>query len=836
MEKDERLLPLPKELEKISYEAPPRYYSSYYGYGEDFDRRFDPRQYLLVIYKRLPVIIALVVIITSLVAFYMYRQPSIYKATATLLIEPRKPKVQSKDTISINFGYDVNYFNTQEKLLESPELIKEVVIRLQLYRNPEVLSSKSSGFTAFFKSLFNSNTEENKGKILPIISEQLQEQSPDKLEARLSPEEKETVERLTASLLPSVDAVQEERTNLFTINVVHTNPDIAALLANTIAEVYIDRTIRRETEGLQKSLEDLTTSIEQLQQSIVELEQQRINEMRNSGLPMAEKGQELTASILQQKSTEWLNAEAERRRLEQQYEAAVQAANRGEILSVIPDNKFLNAAREQQLQLKADLEKRIDEVDRQIKDAESERAALLARYTPEYPRVKQLEARIKQLEENKEKIRAEVSKKIEQEGKQLEQKAQKEVLAGLLAQLNSARKREAQARDSYLKEVERANQQGQAAMSLTDLTQKIETSRSLLNTYIQRQKELELAISSSRPDNISISTRASVPEVPSGPPRNRNIVIAFLISIVMGVGLAFLLDYLDDSIRNVDDVTRHLGLPTLAMIPDANAEKKKVSSQASITENEQTSIALITMKEQRSAIAEAFRHLRTSILFSSAGKPPQTILITSSQPSEGKTTTAINTAIALAQSGAEVVLVDCDLRRPRLHHHFSLSNSAGLTNYLSGDKNLDEILKSVPGLPSLKVVTSGPIPPNPAELLGSSEMKALLNFLKTNYKHVILDSPPAISFADAAILSTLVDGVIVVAMAGKSSLHLMKRFKQRLMSIGARIYGIVLNGVRPSSLEYGYYGYYYGYDYYNNYYADDGETPKAEDKGETSKP
>src|SRR5690606_28782626 len=150
-------------------------------------------------------------------------------------------------------------------------------------------------------------------------------------------------------------------------------------------------------------------------------------------------------------------------------------------------------------------------------------------------------------------------------------------------------------------------------------------------------------------------------------------------------------------------------------------------------------------------------------------------------------------------------------------------NSHGLTNYLSGERNTANMIKSCPGLPRLKVITSGPIPPNPAELLSSNEMKNLLQFLRGRYNHVIVDSPPAISFTDAAILSTLVDGVVLVAMAGKSSIHLMRRFKQRLSNIGARIYGVVLNGIRSGSVEYDYYGSGY-YDYYGKA-SDDTSTP-----------
>jgi capsular exopolysaccharide synthesis family protein len=288
--------------------------------------------------------------------------------------------------------------------------------------------------------------------------------------------------------------------------------------------------------------------------------------------------------------------------------------------------------------------------------------------------------------------------------------------------------------------------------------------------------------------------------------------------------LAFLLDYLDDSVKTSDDIGRHLGLPTLALIPHQASTDRRRLALVPANGNGDSAAPLIAMQEKNSPMAEAYRHLRTSLLFSSAGKPPQTILVTSSQPAEGKTTTAINTAITLAQADADVVIIDCDLRRPRVHSYFGMENSHGLTNYLSGERNLPAMIKTYSELPRLNVITSGPIPPNPAELLTSEEMRNLLDSLRTRYKHVIIDSPPAISFTDAAILSTLVDGVILVAMANKSSLHLMRKFKQRLATIGARIYGVVLNGIKAGSIEYEVYGGYY------HYYGDaDGSTPVMEE-------
>jgi capsular exopolysaccharide synthesis family protein len=222
----------------------------------------------------------------------------------------------------------------------------------------------------------------------------------------------------------------------------------------------------------------------------------------------------------------------------------------------------------------------------------------------------------------------------------------------------------------------------------------------------------------------------------------------------------------------------------------------------------------------RSPVAESYRPLRTSLLLSSAGQPPKTILITSSQPSEGKTTTAANTAFILAKTGAEVLIIDCDLRRPRLHVNFDLQNTRGLTNWLSGETDLDGMIQTYDKQPNLKLLTSGPVPPNPAELLGSEQMRKLLGILRERYAHILIDSPPAISFTDASILATMVDGVVLVVHGGRSSRAVVRRAKQQLLDVGANIFGIVLNNVKIEPHDY-----YSGY--YSNYYYSEAEDPDA---------
>ncbi|HWS52649.1 MAG TPA: CpsD/CapB family tyrosine-protein kinase [Pyrinomonadaceae bacterium] len=231
----------------------------------------------------------------------------------------------------------------------------------------------------------------------------------------------------------------------------------------------------------------------------------------------------------------------------------------------------------------------------------------------------------------------------------------------------------------------------------------------------------------------------------------------------------------------------------------------------------------------RSPVAEAYRHLRTSLLLSSAGQPPKTVLVTSSQPSEGKTTTVVNIATMLAQTGADVLVLDCDLRRPRVHAHFGMPNGRGVTNYLSGESRVSDLIQTYDRLPNLKVLTSGPVPPNSAELLGSDEMRKLLYQLSEHFTHIVIDSPPAISFTDASILSTMVDGVMLVVHGGRSSRAVVRRAKQQLQDVGAHIFGIVLNNVQMGGTDYYYYSNYYA----SNYYApeDEGAPEGAEPAG-----
>ena len=438
-----------------------------------------------------------------------------------------------------------------------------------------------------------------------------------------------------------------------------------------------------------------------------------------------------------------------------------------------------------------------------VEALKQKRAELTVTYTEEWPEVKKIDEQIKPLEEAL-------------------SKAPKEIVSAMRSKYVAAQASENSLRQSYNQQMAVTSTQGQAAIQISAIRQELETNKQILNTLLQRQRELQIT-SNDKVNPVRVADYGRVPRAPVGPPRLRNVAIAFLLSLFAGIGLAFLLDFLDDTLKSVDDVDRYIHLPALALIP-ASRDRQRLKGRAP-NEAGGESNALALIDDARSPVAEAYRHLRTSLLLSSAGQPPKSILVTSSQPSEGKTTTAVNTAVMLAQTGAEVLIVDCDLRRPRLHAHFNAANAKGVTNLLSGDSDLVAVWQPSDRIPHLTLLTSGPVPPNPAELLGSDEMRKLIARLSQRFAHVIIDSPPAISFTDASILSTLVDGVMLVVHGGRSSRTIVRRARQQLVDVGANIFGIVLNNVKLEGTN----NYYYG-SYYTDYYSDsddDASTPDA---------
>jgi len=774
MSQDNRLMPLPsveraldKPLSDLSR-----------SYGPAATEPSQIRDYLFVILKRKWLILSLCLVVTSLVAIQMFRQPSIYEGEATIRIEQRSKSVFSTDKFVLNAQPDANFWGTQIKLLESPSLARQVVLTLDLPNNPKFTGGASqAGIFTALRGLFGQTPKKTPAATpaaaptgLELVSEtELKDKplSPDEL-ARLEPYEDmiiggETVAGITG-------------TNLFSIKYRHSDPEMAQKISNTLAEVFANNNLQRSELGSSANAVALSKQISELQSKIKADQQAQFQYAKAHNLPLSDKGINLEEVRANQLSTQVLQAQNDRKTAEAVYNNAKASAD---VFSIPEVQKSARVAK---------LRDRLSEL-------KEKRDALLITYTKEWPEVKKIEAAIKPLEEELNRAAA-------------------ETISSLKANYEAEKTHEDSLLEMYAKQKGITSQQTRDQIEMASMTQELETNKQYVATLMQRYREITMT-SSDMGNEVSIENFSRVPKVPIGPPRVRNIMIAFLLSLVAGIGLAFLLHFLDDTVKSVDDIDRYIHLPALALIPASRGEKGRLKGMAAVGASDATALAMVN--DVRSPIAESYRHLRTSLLLSSAGQPPKTILVTSSQPSEGKTTTAINTAFMLAQTGAEVLIIDCDLRRPRLHAQFEVSNAKGLTTLLSGEREIESSLQPYHKGANLKILTSGPVPPNPAELLGSEEMRQLLAKLSERFAHIIIDSPPAISFTDASILSTMVDGVVLVVHASRSSRAVVRRAKQQLLDVGAHIFGIVLNNVRLEAQDYYYSG------YYSNYYSTDGE-------------
>lgn len=780
MMQDERLLPRRPQDTSLTDIAQAKPYGKYGSYSRgETETTF--REYLFVVLKRKWLILSILLVVTSLVTIQTYREPSVYQASTIVRVESRPTSVLQTGTLVFN-QTDPNFWGTQIKLLTNPSLARQVALTLNLQNNPTFMGSQAdSGVFASLKRIFSSD---RKVAVTPQGSTAL----PDPIgevemnEKQLTAEELKKLEPYEDAIIANLAVVPIEKTNLVTIYFTHTSPEMAQTIANTFGDVFVQNNVERQESGTSKAEITLAQAIAKYQEKVKNEREGLFSFAKQHGLPLTSTASNLESEKERTYGSQLLAAENARRTLKAEYEAAR-----------LTEDPFSQPEVQ-----KDELIRRLRE---KLSDLTERRDALLQIYTPEWPEIKKIEAQIRATE-------ADLNK------------APPQVLAAMKKRYEAAEATERSLIIAYEKQHGKTTQQTKAEIDLAAMGKELETDEQYLNTLMQRQRELS-ATSRDVGTTVSVATRSRLPQVPVGPARLRNIIVAFLLSLMAGVGLAFLLDFLDDSIKSLNDIDRYIHLPALALIPAAGNEKSKPGTREIPAGGQNPGTALTMVDDARSPVAEAYRHLRTSLLLSSAGSPPKTILVTSSQPSEGKTTTAINSAFMLAQTGAEVLIIDCDLRRPRLHSNFNLSNTRGLTNYLSGELPLDDVLQTSDKTPNLKLLTSGPIPPNPAELLGSDKMRELLASLSERFAHIVVDSPPVISFTDASIISTFVDGVILVVHGGRSSRAVVRRARQQLADVGARIFGVVLNNVKVESPDY-----YYAAGYYSSYYytsADEGQ-------------
>jgi capsular exopolysaccharide synthesis family protein len=604
------------------------------------------------------------------------------------------------------------------------------------------------------------------------------------------PRTKEESERLApfvGMIAGGLQADQVKDTRTLRVTYTHTDPVIAAAVANGVAQDFIDKTFEGKTEKFTSASKWLDATTRELKAKVERAEQDLTDYTKTHNIFATDgKGETLTTDKLSRLHDQSTRTETERILKQSVYEE-VKAGRVAGLPAAFSDPK-LTALQAKLEQLQETAEK------------------LDLKYGPDHPQVRDTRVEIKN-----------TSTQLEASRKALEEKLRAEYELAL---------RDEKSLKSVLTQAKgEAVQQNQDSIQYNILKTEVETAKALYTDFLQKTSQAKVEVAQQH-NNMRLVQPARVPGGPIGPSRFRVIIIGFLLSLVGGIGVSYFLEYVDSTIKTVEDVGRYVKLPALGVIPaiagsapsrlrNGNGKRLAASNGTNGSNGQNYADRLALASDTRSSAAEAYRVVRTSMLLSTAGSPPKTVLVTSGQPGEGKTTTVVNTAISLAQLGASVLIIDCDLRKPSTHKVFGINHTRGLSTYLSRDIEVDGLILKLQ-IPNLSLLPCGPIPPNPAELISSDRMKNLLEMLCEQYDHILIDSPPLIHVTDPVILSSLVDGVILVVHGGKSSRAVAQRARQELTTVGAKVFGVVLNNVDVRREGYDEY-------YFKRYYSDYGQ-------------
>jgi len=543
------------------------------------------------------------------------------------------------------------------------------------------------------------------------------------------------------------------------------------------------------SDWLSKQLVDLQIKVETSQEKLVKY--QREHEI----LGIDEK-QNITTAKLDELNRELTAAQSLRMEKESIYRLvqngdsdSVVAAAEIETVAAKSGSTLLEKLREQEADLKIQI------------------AQLSTQFGPAYPKLAQLNSQLKEVQaQTQEEIRKSVTR----------------VRGDYLAALQ----RENMLHAALEQQKQEANNLNESAIDYSLLKRDVDTNRTLYEGLLEKLKEAGVT-AGLRSNNFRIVDVARVPTAPSEPNIPRNLAFALALGLTTGIGLAFILEGIDNTVRTPEQAQVISALPSLGVIPLGSRNSTEIGSRTRLTlASPKEAVELVTQSRPKSQMAESYRALRTSLLLSSSGGPPKVILITSALPEEGKTTTSINCAIVLAQKGTRVLLIDADLRRPSIHKTLGMGPRAGLSNVLTGSSKLQHAIVPSTILPNLFVLPAGTPPPNPAELLASSNMNDVLEALRGQYDHIVIDTPPTLSVTDAVVMSTSADRVVLVIRSGQTTKQALRRARDILLSVNARLCGVLLNAVDLHSPDY-YYYYEYQSRYGRGYYEDTPENAEG---------
>ncbi|MDO8862431.1 polysaccharide biosynthesis tyrosine autokinase [Haliea sp. E1-2-M8] len=706
------------------------------------DEVIDLRElWAMLVRRRWTVLVtALVIVVAGTV--YTAMQTPIFRASTTVQIERESSNIVEFEDVVASESGSRDFYETQYELLQSRNLARRVIDQLGLQppvaAETEAEAGPLDGFKAMLGGLFGAAPD------TATSAEPEPAQAPN-LEGRF-------LSNLT------VEPVRNSR--LVRLHYTSPDPREAALVVNTLAGAYVDMNLERRFEASTYAKSFLDERIKQVRADLEDSERVFLEYTQARGIVSTEDKLGTLTDKLRSLSSAQVTAESERISAESRYQEMLAA-----------DLDSMPQMLESQV---------IQELKKRKVALQTERSELARLFKPDYPAMVQLASKIEEVD-------AEIEREVAN------------IRDSIRVEFQTRLRDEVKLQESIAATREEILQLEESSTDFTTLKREVDTNRELYDGLLQRMKEVGVAAGIAN-NNISVVDAAAVPRGPYSPNIKRSIALALVLGLFAGVGLAFLFELLDDTLKSSPELEKLLGKPVLGVIPKVPERELRGAGAA-----------LLAFHQPTSAFAEAYRSMRTALSFSTAEGVPRVLHVTSASAGEGKTTTAVSAAINLCQTGANVLLIDADLRNPSLHKAFDVPNHKGLSNYLSGAADPAEVTQPT-GVKGLFLMSSGPIPPNPAELLHGARMIDLASLGAKRFDYVIIDSPPLLGLADALILGDVAQATLLVVQANSTRQGAVEAALKRLRHSRANVLGAVMTKFDMSKSSYG-----YGYDYQYSY-------------------
>jgi exopolysaccharide transport family protein len=735
-------------------------------------------EYLRVLIKRKWTVLACLVSIFAVVAIASLKMTPIYEASGSIEInKPDSGLVNFSNSPSFNVdSYDPTELETEVMILQSDLLALQVVKELNLDRRPD----------------FGGKT--------PALPSTL-DLAPDPLQA-----DSARTSALIGGFRGNLKVSLSPNTHIIKVSFRSPDKELTANVVNTLMNTYTENNFKSRFDSTMQASDWLSKQLVDLQMKVETSQEKLVRYQKEHEILGIDEKQNIITSKLDELNKALTAAESDRMAKESVYRL-VQAGDADSIVSAISATNALDASGATSQTPSNLLEAlRTKEADLKIQAAE-----IGTQFGPAYPKLAQINNQLKEIDTQ---LLAETKK----------------VVGKIRGQYMAALQRENMLHDALEKQKQEANKLNESAIQYSILKRDLESYRQLYEGLMEKMKEAGVS-AGLKSNNFRIVDVARVPTAPIEPNIPRNLAFAFVLGLTSGVGLAFLLEGVDNTVRTTEQAQMISGLPPLGMIPlGSRSAREGTSAKRLVIATSKEAVELVTQVRPQSQMAESYRALRTSLLLSNLGAPPKVIMITSALPQEGKTTTSINCAVVLAQKGIRVLLIDADLRRPSIHKTLGMGPRSGLSNVLTGSATLQQTITRSTILPNLSILPAGTPPPNPAELLASTNMRDVLEELRGQYDHIVVDTPPSLSVTDAVVLSPRADAIVLVIRSGQTTKQALRRARDVLAQVNAKVSGVLLNAVDLSSPDY-----YYYYEYqsrYSHYYRDEETKDRDDESGD----